>query len=109
MGGTWTDGLSSAFPDVPDTAHLVQAVTRLLTATVLGAVVGWQRQKVNKPAGIRTHMLVSLGAAAFVVGAQRAGLDQAAVSRVVQGLVAGVGFIGAGAILRRGEGHIEGV
>jgi putative Mg2+ transporter-C (MgtC) family protein len=109
MDGPWTDGLHAAFPDLPDIAHLAQAATRLLAAGALGAVVGWQREHWHKPAGVRTHMLVALGAAAWVVGAERAGMDLPSVSRVVQGLIAGVGFIGAGAILRTDQRHIEGV
>jgi putative Mg2+ transporter-C (MgtC) family protein len=105
----WLDGLRGAFPDLPDAAHFARTIARLLAAAALGAVVGWQRERVHKPAGVRTHTLVALGAAAFVVAAERAGFDAAAVSRVVQGLVAGVGFIGAGAILRRDEHHVEGV
>src|SRR3954470_16427938 len=105
----WPDGLRDAFPDLADSAAGAAAVVRLAGAAGLGAVVGWQRERWHKPAGVRTHMLVSLGAAAFVVGASRSGLDPAAVSRVVQGLVAGVGFIGAGAILRRDEGHVAGL
>jgi putative Mg2+ transporter-C (MgtC) family protein len=105
----WPDGLRDAFPDLADSAAAAAAVVRLAAAAGLGAVVGWQRERWHKPAGVRTHMLVSLGAAAFVVGASRSGLDPAAVSRVVQGLVAGVGFIGAGAILRRDEGHVAGL
>jgi putative Mg2+ transporter-C (MgtC) family protein len=103
------DGLRTAFPDLPDPGTLIQSCVRLLAAAALGAIVGWQREWMNKPAGIRTHMLVALGAAAFIVGGQRAGFDQSAISRVVQGLLAGVGFIGAGAILRRGGRHVEGL
>ena len=109
MDGAWSDGLRAAFPDLPDAVHLVQAVARLVAAAALGSVVGWQREHWHKPAGVRTHMLVALGAAAFVVAAERAGLDNASVSRVVQGLIAGVGFIGAGAILRTDARHIEGL
>jgi putative Mg2+ transporter-C (MgtC) family protein len=109
MEGPWADGLRAAFPDLPDAAHLVQTAVRLLVGAGLGGVVGLQRERWHKPAGVRTHMLVALGAAALVVAAERGGMDSASVSRVVQGLIAGVGFIGAGAILRRDERHIEGL
>jgi putative Mg2+ transporter-C (MgtC) family protein len=105
----WPDGLRDAFPDLADPVGAVAAVVRLAVATGLGAVVGWQRERWHKPAGVRTHMLVALGAAAVVVAAERAGMDLGGVSRVVQGLIAGVGFIGAGAILRTDERHIEGL
>jgi putative Mg2+ transporter-C (MgtC) family protein len=107
--GFWLDQLRAAFPDLPDAGRLIVPALRLLAAAVLGSLIGWQREQVHKPAGIRTHMLVALGAAAFVVCTQQVGLDQASVSRVVQGLLAGIGFIGAGTILRRGHGQIEGV
>ena len=77
---------------------------RLALATVLGAAVGLNREMSLKPAGLRTHALVSLGAALLTyVGLQfgRGSGDMAAASRVVQGLIAGIGFIGGGAILRQ--------
>jgi putative Mg2+ transporter-C (MgtC) family protein len=73
-------------------------VVRLLAAAGLGAVAGWQREGVGKPAGLRTHMLVSLGCALFVVVPVE--LQLAETSRVLQGVAAGIGFIGAGAILK---------
>lgn len=83
----------------PDLAALA---LRLALATFLGAAVGLNREMSLKPAGLRTHALVSLGAALLTyVGLQfgRSGTDLSAASRIVQGLVAGVGFIGGGAIL----------
>lgn len=80
---------------------------RLLLALFLGGVIGWNRQKLRQAAGLRTHMLVSLGAAIFVllplqIGGS-AGLD--GMGRAVQGVATGVGFLGAGEILqvRRGQ------
>lgn len=77
---------------------------RLVLATVLGAVVGFERERAGKPAGIRTHGMVSLGAALFTVvsldGFQGPG-DRA---RVAAQVVAGIGFLGAGAILHGGAG-----
>jgi putative Mg2+ transporter-C (MgtC) family protein len=110
--GVWAsvwDGVRGAFTDASDVTDVVRAVVRLLLAAVLGGMVGWQRQRYGKPAGLRTHMLVALGAAAFVVESRRAGMDEAGVSRVIQGLVTGMGFIGGGAILKHGEHHIEGL
>jgi putative Mg2+ transporter-C (MgtC) family protein len=79
---------------------------RLVLALVLGAAVGLDRELQRKPAGLRTHALVSLGAALLTVtglllGAPTANSD--AVARVLQGIVAGIGFIGGGVILHRDE------
>jgi putative Mg2+ transporter-C (MgtC) family protein len=64
---------------------------RLLVAALLGGLLGFERERQGKAAGVRTHMLVAIGAALFVLVPEQAGLDGAAISRVVQGLVAGVG------------------
>lgn len=80
---------------------------RLGLAAVVGAVIGIDRELHRKPAGLRTHALVSLGACVFtLIGMLTAvdpALDLAAPGRVIQGIVAGVGFIGAGAIFRQGD------
>jgi putative Mg2+ transporter-C (MgtC) family protein len=110
--GFWAsvwDGIRGAFADPADVSGVARAVTRPVIAAVLGGAVGWQRQRIGKPAGLRTHMLVSLGAALFIVEARHVGMDDTAVSRIIQGLTAGMGFIGAGAILKHGEHHIEGL
>ncbi len=81
-------------------------------AVVSGGVVGWNRQRMNHPAGLRTMMLVSLGSAAFMVaGAGATGPDGAGhidASRVLQGIVGGIGFLGAGTIIRAGR-EVKGV
>ena len=83
---------------------------RLIAATLLGAVIGWQRERAGKAAGLRTHMLVALGTAVFVLSCSAADMSLEGLSRVIQGLATGVGFLGAGAILkRRDEGAIEGL
>src|SRR5262249_55934006 len=92
--------LQDTFGDTPDAAVFFRVVIRLLLAAVLGGVIGWQRQRAGKPAGTRTHMLVSLGAASFIVAGQRAGMDASSISRIIQGLAAGVGFVGGGTILK---------
>ena len=79
---------------------------RLALATLLGAALGVNREISLKPAGLRTHALVSLGAALVtIVGLQlgHSGGDTAAPGRIIQGLVAGIGFIGGGVILHRGD------
>jgi putative Mg2+ transporter-C (MgtC) family protein len=85
-------------------------VIRLLAAALLGAMVGIQREQIGKPAGMRTHMLVALGAALFTLGGGEAGMDSADLSRVIQGLVTGIGFLGGGAILKLSkEREIQGL
>jgi putative Mg2+ transporter-C (MgtC) family protein len=88
---------------LPDTRQLVRVIIRLMTATLLGAIVGIQREKVGKPAGLRTHMLVSLGTAVFVLSCSSAGMSMEGLSRVIQGIVTGIGFIGTGSILKLNE------
>ena len=80
---------------------------RLVLATAVGAAIGFQRGRAGKPAGIRTHALVSLGAALFtLVSIQGFGAD-VDPSRVAAGIVTGIGFIGAGAIIReRAQGDV---
>ncbi|TFY99129.1 MgtC/SapB family protein [Ramlibacter humi] len=79
-------------------------------AALLGGLLGLERELSHKAAGLRTHMLVALGSAMFVVAAVEAGLDSDGMSRVVQGLLAGIGFLCAGSILKGSEkGHIYGL
>jgi putative Mg2+ transporter-C (MgtC) family protein len=84
-----------------DGAGIVRIVVRLLVAVVLGGVLGWERESVGAPAGLRTHMLVSLGSALFVLIPLQAGMKMEDLSRVLQGVTAGIGFLGAGAILKQ--------
>ena len=84
----------------PDIATFLRVSVRLCAAAVLGALIGYDREKMGKPAGLRTHMLVAMGAALFVLAPAESGMAVADLSRVVQGLAAGVGFLGAGAILK---------
>jgi putative Mg2+ transporter-C (MgtC) family protein len=72
-----------------------------VTATVLGAAIGLERQRAGKAAGLRTHILVAAGSTLFIVAAVEASMNDEGVSRVIQGLVTGIGFLGAGAILKR--------
>jgi putative Mg2+ transporter-C (MgtC) family protein len=80
---------------------LLEMISRFLLATALGAGIGYQRERAGKAAGIRTHILVSSGAALFTL-ASIYGFGEAVVdiSRVAAGVVVGIGFIGAGVILR---------
>ena len=78
-------------------------LVRLVAAALLGGVIGAEREAGGKAAGLRTHMLVSLGAALFVIAPQQAGLGGASLVSIVQGVAAGIGFIGAGTILKLTE------
>lgn len=104
--------LIAEFADITDAKQLTRVAVRLLMAALLGAVLGFERERKGKAAGVRTHMLVALGAALFVLVPQMAGAGEAALSRVVQGIVAGIGFLGAGTILKGkdlDEGHVKGL
>lgn len=90
---------------LPDARQFARIVIRLLAAMLLGAIVGIQREYIGKPAGLRTHMLVALGAALFVLASMESGMTSADLSRVIQGLATGIGFIGGGAILKLSEQH----
>ena len=85
---------------VPTFGQAVVLIVRLVTAAVLGGVIGAERESEGKEAGLRTHMLVALGAALFVLGPRAAGLGEGDLGRIVQGVAAGIGFIGAGTILK---------
>jgi putative Mg2+ transporter-C (MgtC) family protein len=78
---------------------------RLLIALVVGGLVGLQRELTHKPAGLRTHMLLALGTALLIITAEEAGMSKSDLSRVVQGLVTGIGFLGGGAILKLTAEH----
>lgn len=104
--------VASEFSDVPDAGEATRIVVRLTVAGVLGGLLGWEREHAGKAAGIRTHMLVAMGAALFVLVAQQVGIGPADNSRVIQGIVAGVGFLGAGTILKGdgdGEAQVRGL
>lgn len=82
-----------------------ETVVRLLIALGLGAAVGFERQLKRRPAGLRTHMLVSLGAAIFTT----IGLSlEPNTSRIAEAIVTGIGFLGAGAIIAQG-GRVRGI
>lgn len=88
------------FSDLGNVEDITRIVLRLLVAVVLGGMLGYERESVGASAGLRTHMLVSLGAALFVLIPLQAGMQIGDLSRVLQGVTAGIGFIGAGAILK---------
>ena len=88
------------FSDIKDVDSIVRVVIRLLMATLLGGVLGYEREQQGKAAGLRTHILVCVGAALFVVGGVASGAMDDAMSRIIQGIVAGVGFLCAGSIIK---------
>jgi putative Mg2+ transporter-C (MgtC) family protein len=86
----------------------VELVIRLALAAIAGAILGWEREAQKKPAGLRTHLLVSLGSAAFMIAGfelhhELVSQNQAAGSdllKVLAGIAGGVGFLGAGSIIQ---------
>lgn len=113
MDGVWSEiygALRAEFSDLPDASEATRLLVRLTMAVVLGGLIGYEREASGKAAGLRTHMLVALGSALFVLVPLQAGVPLADISRVLQGLTAGIGFLGAGAILKHGsEADIKGL
>ncbi|WP_044238529.1 MgtC/SapB family protein [Chondromyces apiculatus] len=99
-GQSVVEVLRSEFSDMPDAGQLTRICVRLTMAVALAGVVGFEREAHRSPAGLRTHMLVALGAALFVLTPQMAGMESEDIGRVMQGVIAGIGFLGAGAILK---------
>jgi putative Mg2+ transporter-C (MgtC) family protein len=89
--------------DLAEAGNVAKVILRLLVAAILGGVIGFERESVGKSAGLRTHMLVAIGAAIFVMIPDLIGAEKADISQIIQGLVAGVGFLGAGAIIKNGN------
>ena len=97
---------------IPDVSHLMRIIVRFLAAILLGGVVGLERERMGKPAGLRTHILVCLGTAAFILACSESEFTLDSISHVVQGILAGIGFIGAGSILKTNENqdvHVHGL
>src|SRR5258707_12469491 len=90
---------------------LMEVGLRLLAATLIASGIGLDREVRRKPAGMRTHALVSLGAALLTVVTVRIGGPDAdhvaAVSRVIHGIIAGAGLLGGGAILKSGHERVH--
>jgi len=102
------DVLRTEFSDIADLEQITRMLVRLLLAALLGGVLGYEREREGKAAGVRTHMLVAMGAALFMLVPQQAGMNASDLSRIVQGLVAGVGFLGAGAIVKQASAGEQG-
>jgi putative Mg2+ transporter-C (MgtC) family protein len=113
MSEVWLEIWSAArseFSDIPDVTEATRIVLRLGMAVLLGGLLGYERERSGKAAGLRTHMLVALGAAIFVLVPLQGGMAVGDLSRVLQGVIAGIGFLGAGAIIKLGsEREIHGL
>jgi len=87
----------------------LEMILRLLLAAALGALIGYQRERAGKTAGVRTHGLICLGAALFTVASIYGFGSATDPARVAAGVVAGIGFLGAGAIMHREGGLVAGL
>jgi putative Mg2+ transporter-C (MgtC) family protein len=109
MASSWWqqvgETIASEFSDLSDAEQATRVMVRLTLAALLGGLLGIEREQKGKAAGVRTHMLVAMGSAMFVLVSQQSGMITADLSRVIQGVTAGIGFLGAGTILK---GHIKG-
>jgi len=91
-------------------------IITMLISTALGTLVGWERQMGRKPAGLRTHALVCMGSTLFVLLTKHAMVDivqdggklSTDPTRIIHGVITGVGFLGAGSIMRH-EGYVHGL
>ena len=87
------------------TSFNLETIGRILLAIALGGVIGFEREIKHRPAGLRTHMLVSLGAAIFTLMSISFAVDPA---RIAAAIVTGIGFLGAGSIIST-RGHMHGI
>lgn len=95
---------------LPDAETLTVVGARLLTAIALGGALGLERESKGRAAGLKTHILVSVGSALFVLAPLQMGVAPGDITRVMQGIVSGIGFLGAGAILKLdNEERIQGL
>jgi len=110
VGSTILATLRDQFSDLADAQQFTRFIVRLILAVLLGAAIGFERERHRRAAGLRTHMLIALGVALVVIAAEQSGATPADLSRVLQGVLAGIGFLGAGAILKQGEPeHVKGL
>lgn len=105
VGQEILDSIVSEISDLGDAGTAASVCFRMVLAAALGGALGYERESRGKSAGVRTHMLVGLGAALFVMAPSHQGFDTDPLSRVIQGIVAGIGFLGAGAIVKGKPGE----
>jgi putative Mg2+ transporter-C (MgtC) family protein len=106
MTGMWDavlGTLANEFSDMAGIEQFARLMLRLLLAAILGFALGFEREVHGKAAGARTHMLVAIGSALFMLVALEFGSAKSDMSRVIQGLLSGVGFLCAGTIFRQGQ------
>ncbi|MGN6389365.1 MAG: MgtC/SapB family protein [Burkholderiaceae bacterium] len=103
MDNVWhqvLDVVRQEFSDIPDVRAATQALLRMAIAVALGGMLGLERETHGSAAGLRTHMLVALGSALFIMVPLQIGMSEDAASRILQGVISGIGFLGAGTILK---------
>jgi putative Mg2+ transporter-C (MgtC) family protein len=88
-----------------DIEPLLRLIVRLVAACLLGGILGIERQYEHKNAGMRTHMLVALGSALFTAAPLLGGVSKDGVTRIIQGITTGIGFVGGGTILKMTDQH----
>ncbi len=102
--------LQEEFSDLSDASQVTRIVLRLTLASALGGILGFEREQKGKSAGVRTHMLVAAGSALFVLIPQQAGVSDEALMRALQGVLAGLGFLCAGSIIKsEGNEQVKGL
>jgi putative Mg2+ transporter-C (MgtC) family protein len=85
------------------TADLFRMIGTLVLATLLGGLVGWERERRDRPAGLRTHILVCMGSALITMVSERMAGTRSDPGRIAAQIVSGIGFLGAGTIMRQGN------
>lgn len=95
--------IASEFSSLDDLGAMLIVLIRLVLAALLGGLLGLEREQRGKAAGVRTHMLVCMGAALFILIPQQAGISDSEMSRVIQGVIAGIGFLCAGTIINSND------
>jgi len=103
MASLWSQvqaAIEHEFSDLAEIDEITRVCVRLVVAMLLSGLIGYNRERGRHSAGLRTHMLVGLGSAIVMIVAAQSGASLDASARVIQGLLAGIGFLGAGAIIK---------
>jgi len=90
-------------PDVVSIAGIGWVLVKLIIAVILGGAVGWERETLDRPAGFRTHVLACVGSAVYMIVSESFSGPRADPSRIASQVASGMGFLGAGTILRHGS------